>query len=135
VVEYSTASASTFIAPSQAELLAEEILPALEEAPRGLTRTGVRDLFNRNRGGDEINAALSLLNARGLAEMRRERGASFNPVERWFATRQQSLPSKSPPTSPHHSASANEPEPLSAPEGPTATGDPSAAPELNEPPG
>ena len=64
---------------------ADRILEALRAAPEGLTRTKIRDLFERNRSALEIDAALTALEERGLARRVSEPTAG-RPIERWFAT-------------------------------------------------
>ena len=62
--------------------LADEIYRALLEEPTGLTRSGIRDLFNRNRSSKDIGHALQSLAATGRVnvERRHERG---RPAEIW----------------------------------------------------
>ena len=40
---------------------------ALRQAPNGLSRTDIRDLFARNRKGEDLERALNLLAERGHA--------------------------------------------------------------------
>jgi DNA-binding IclR family transcriptional regulator len=63
---------------------ADRILQALRAAPNGLTRTEIRDLFDRNRNASEINGALTVLEERGLARRVPEATAG-RPIERWIA--------------------------------------------------
>ncbi len=52
---------------------AEKILTALKDNQEtGLTRTEIRDLFDRHISNEKLNAALSLLLENGLAEPRKE---------------------------------------------------------------
>ena len=62
--------------------LADEIYRALLEEPTRLTRSGIRDLFNRNRSSKDIGHALQSLAATGRVnvERRHERG---RPAEIW----------------------------------------------------
>jgi hypothetical protein len=46
---------------------AELILEGLRNGPDGLTRTEIRDLFGRNRSGEQIDRALAVLTVRSLA--------------------------------------------------------------------
>jgi hypothetical protein len=63
---------------------ADKILQALRAAANGLTRTEIRDLFERNRSTTEINVALTALDERGLARRVSEVTAG-RPIERWIA--------------------------------------------------
>jgi uncharacterized protein DUF3987 len=63
---------------------ADKILQALRAAPDGLTRTAIRDLFERNRNASEINVALTALEERGLAR-RVSEVTGGRPIERWIA--------------------------------------------------
>jgi hypothetical protein len=62
---------------------ADRIRQALRAAPNGLTRTEIRDLFERNRSALEINAALIALEERGLAR-RVSESTLGRPTERWM---------------------------------------------------
>jgi hypothetical protein len=65
--------------------VADAILAALRAHPDGLTRTDIRDLFQRNKRAYQIEAALALLQDGGRA--RREiRPTGGRSQERWFAT-------------------------------------------------
>jgi hypothetical protein len=64
---------------------ADRILSKLRKESCGLTRTQIRDLFARNRGETQIDAALNYLQQRGLAVSSEER-TEGRPVERWRAT-------------------------------------------------
>jgi hypothetical protein len=62
---------------------ADKILSAFKVAgEHGLSRTEIRDLFQRNKPGDEIDAALSVLATKRLARMTTE-----GRTTRWFASR------------------------------------------------
>ena len=65
--------------------VADQILKALRDAPGGLTRNDLRDLFGRHRSSEEIGAALRILGERALVEPEKENSGG-RPVERWFAT-------------------------------------------------
>jgi hypothetical protein len=66
--------------------MADDILSALRNAPDGCTRTQLRDLFGRNRSGEEIGRALAVLLEAGLVRLVRDETGG-RPAERWFATR------------------------------------------------
>lgn len=82
---YAAASARWTFGDSLGDPLADEICRALLEAPAGLTRSEVRDLFSRNRSSKDIGHALGRLVAAGRVsvERRQERG---RPAEVWRAT-------------------------------------------------
>lgn len=61
---------------------ADTILAALRSAPGGLTRTGINDLFGRNRPTERVTMALRLLEEQGLATLYREQTGG-RPRERW----------------------------------------------------
>jgi hypothetical protein len=65
--------------------LAEQIHAALTRSPDGLTRTQLRDLFARNRSGQQIEQALASLAAAGRASGRQAATAG-RPAELWSAT-------------------------------------------------
>lgn len=65
----------------------DEIAAALRGAGAdGLTRSQIRDVFNRNVERDRLNTALRLLSENGLAFYRKEKGEANKPIERWFWT-------------------------------------------------
>jgi len=64
--------------------MTNKLLEALKEAPQGLTRTNIRDLFNKNSDKDSINRALKCLKDASLAWCRHERTSGPKSVERWF---------------------------------------------------
>jgi len=67
--------------------VADEILRALRNSPAGLTRTQIRDLFNRNVKAGKVQPALELLKRCGLArlELANSEPGGGRPPERWFA--------------------------------------------------
>jgi Protein of unknown function (DUF3987) len=70
------------------DVTADKILSGLRSAPDGLTKTGISELFDRNRNKVEIDRALSVLREFGLAETRPGQITSGGPgrsAERWFA--------------------------------------------------
>jgi transcription initiation factor IIE alpha subunit len=52
-----------------------------------MTRTDIRDHFQKNRSAAEIGRALGVLQEHGLARVERKRESEdgFNLTERWFA--------------------------------------------------
>ncbi len=65
--------------------MADEILIALRQAADGLTRTEIRDLFGRNKDREQINTALEVIAANGLAQMTKDQNTGGKPAERWTA--------------------------------------------------
>lgn len=67
--------------------IADDLVRALRAAgDSGMTRTEIRDLFRRNRSGEQIGRALGLLRTQGRITARREE-TEGRPVERWFIAR------------------------------------------------
>ena len=68
--------------------MADAILRQLRGSEGGLTRTDIREYFQRNKSSLEISTALNGLRERGLAHMvcRRESQNQKRPTERWYAT-------------------------------------------------
>lgn len=82
--EYSEASARFIFGEALGDPLADEIRKALRNNPEGLTRTEIRDIFKRNRKGEEIEKALCVLAQCGLAEPVRDQASEEGrPAERW----------------------------------------------------
>jgi hypothetical protein len=82
--EYCEASARYIFGQRLGDPVADELLSALRKHAQGMTRTEIRDWFQRNRKVQEIDRALLLLSKQGL--IRREDSQSGGrPVERWFA--------------------------------------------------
>jgi hypothetical protein len=87
VWEYCESAAAFVFGDLLGDPVADEIARALQHAgPEGMTRTGIRDLFGRNRAGDRIGAALALLATQGRARME-TRKTSGHPAEVWVATK------------------------------------------------
>jgi hypothetical protein len=61
LADYASTSATWALAHSTTDPLAADILSALAHTPAGLTRTQIRDLFNRNQPAARIDAALAAL--------------------------------------------------------------------------
>lgn len=85
VWDYAAASARWVFGDSLGLPLADEICRALLEQPAGLTRSGIRDLFSRNRSSKDIGNALASLAAAGRASVER-RHDHGRPAEVWRAT-------------------------------------------------
>jgi hypothetical protein len=64
--------------------VADELLRLLRASPNGLTRTEMRDYFQRHESADRIARALGLLLQHKLAR-REEESTGGRPSERWFA--------------------------------------------------
>jgi hypothetical protein len=64
--------------------VADELLRLLRACPNGLTRTDIRDYFQRNASADRIGRALGVLLQHGLARCERQETGG-RPTERWFA--------------------------------------------------
>jgi hypothetical protein len=67
--------------------MADEILRALRQRQKGMTRTEIRDLFGRNYTAYRLAKALGLLERYELAFHRPESDTGGRPAERWFAVR------------------------------------------------
>ena len=65
--------------------IADQILTALKGKPEGMTRTEIRDFFNRNIPKEKITAALSTLQGANLIKQEKNRSSRGRPIERWFA--------------------------------------------------
>jgi hypothetical protein len=85
VWDFCEASARYIFGDALGNPVADRILQALRAARDGMTRTEIRDVFDRNRGSSEISVALTALEERGLAQRASEVTAG-RPIERWIAT-------------------------------------------------
>ena len=83
---YCEASAHFVFGDATGEPVADEILGALIGAPRGLSRTEIRDLFSRHKPSAHIENSLSTLERTGLAHKFKKRTGGA-PVEVWVASR------------------------------------------------
>ena len=63
----------------------DKLYDAIRLAPKGMTRTQIRDYFNRHKQKGEIDRALSRLVALGHVEVVREETGG-RPAERYIAT-------------------------------------------------
>lgn len=83
VWEYASSSAGFVFGSSLGDLVADEILRAVRSAGQdGMTRTQIRDLFQRNCSVARIGAALDLLVRRNLVK-RRTQETGGRPSEVW----------------------------------------------------
>lgn len=70
---YAEASCAYVFGDSLGDANADRLLAALREAPDGMDRSAIRDLFKRNLPRDRMNALLSLLVQNELVESRTEK--------------------------------------------------------------
>jgi hypothetical protein len=101
VVGYAEASARYVFDEATGDGLADEILAALRCRPPGMTRTELRDFFDRNKSGEDIVRALEMLRSQGLASAVSEKTGG-RPTERWIArsTTETTLTTKAPAATP-----------------------------------
>jgi hypothetical protein len=85
VRKYSEDSVRVIFGDALSNPVAERIRNALYDAPGGLTRTDLRDLFRGHRNSSEITTALQILCEQGLAEFELEETGG-RTAERWFAS-------------------------------------------------
>ena len=71
--------------------IADRILDELKERQQGMTRSDIRELFDRKVPSPRIEAALSLLAQYELAHSTKER-TTGRPAERWFAKSKRAAP-------------------------------------------
>jgi hypothetical protein len=83
--EYCEQSCEWLFGDTLGDPVADDILAALRQRPEGMTRTEIRDLFQRNRSSDQIGSALVLLLKSGRVRME-TKASGGRPVETWFAT-------------------------------------------------
>jgi len=81
-------SETAYRAEAGGDGMADAILHQLRGSEGGMTRTDIREYFQRNKSSLEISTALNGLRERGLAHMvcRRESQNQKRPTERWYAT-------------------------------------------------
>jgi hypothetical protein len=84
VWRYCEASAAFIFGNSLGDQTADAILQALQNRPEGMTRTDLRDLFDRHKSAGEISRALGVLVQCGLVVSETDRETGGRPVERWF---------------------------------------------------
>ncbi len=83
--KYCEDSAEAIFGTALGNQVADQILKALGNAPEGLTRNDLRELFGRHRSSEEIGTALRILSEHALVEFEKETTGG-RPVERWFAS-------------------------------------------------
>ena len=85
--EYLDQSCEVIFEDAIGDPVADEILRALRNNLEGLTRTQIRDLFNRNVKAGKVQPALDLLHKSGLARVAIDgtESGGGRPTERWFA--------------------------------------------------
>lgn len=87
VWDYSQRSAEFLFGDVLGDPIADFLLAQLRAAePEGMTRTDIRDAFARNASKEQIDAALQMLAAQGLA-FSDKRQTSGRPAEVWRATK------------------------------------------------
>lgn len=87
VWDYAEASARFIFGEALGDPVADRILEALRQAPEGLTRTDISNLFGRNQSAKRIVYALETLLGTNLARVEKETDVKGGrPTERWFAT-------------------------------------------------
>lgn len=84
VWRYAEASARYVFGTALGDPVADEILRALQGSPSGLSRTDIRDLFQRHKSKAVMGRALLLLADQGLAHSENI-GTGGRPVEQWYA--------------------------------------------------
>ena len=83
--KYCEDSAQFIFGAATGNQVADRILKALRNAPAGLTRTEIRDLFGGHKSSKDTDGALNVLAGRNLAACVKE-GSGGRAVERWTAT-------------------------------------------------
>ena len=83
--EYVEASAKFVFGDSLGDPVADDILRALKTAPDGLSRTDLRELFQRHQSSERVGQALALLAQHQRARMETRTDTGGRPAERWYA--------------------------------------------------
>ena len=91
VWRYSFDSARHIFGAATGNSLADQTLGALKGSPDGLTKTALRDHFQRNRSAEELDRALHFLEKHGLVRRNEEQTAG-RVATRWFATNPENVP-------------------------------------------
>jgi hypothetical protein len=86
--DYCERSAAFVFGDKLGDPTADELLRALRATPDGMSRTGIRDHFGRNKSASEIGRALGVLARQGLAHSDTVKGeGGGRPVETWTAAK------------------------------------------------
>ena len=83
--EYVEASARYVFGDSLGDPIADDILRALKNAAQGLTRTELRELFQRHQSSERVGQALALLLRHHRARTETHTDTGGRPAERWYA--------------------------------------------------
>jgi hypothetical protein len=83
--DYAARSATWALGDATGDPLAEQIHAALTNQPQGMTRTELRDLFQRHQTGERLDQALHALTTTGRARRTKILTAG-RPAELWTAT-------------------------------------------------
>lgn len=84
---YCEDSARFIFGDAMGDATVDDILRELRSHPEGMTRTDIREYFQRHKSSAEIGRALGVLQEYGLTRMERsrERQDQIRPTERWYA--------------------------------------------------
>ena len=82
---YSEESCRWIFGDALGDPLADAILSQLRSRAQGMTRTEIREFFQRNKSSAQIQAALDLLREHGVARFELEESDGIRRAERWFA--------------------------------------------------
>lgn len=86
VWEYAEESARYIFGDAIGDADADKVLEELKGCEEGMTRTEIRDLFGRNRSGEELDRIMEVLADAGRIRVTKHReNGSKKPVERWYA--------------------------------------------------
>jgi hypothetical protein len=86
VWEYAEESARYIFGDAIGDADADKVLEELKACEEGMTRTEIRDLFGRNRSGEELDRIMEVLAEAGRIRVTKHReNGSKKPVERWHA--------------------------------------------------
>jgi hypothetical protein len=85
--DYCEASARYIFGVAPADVDEAVIMGALREAPEGLTRSAINDLFHGKKSGKEIAELLGRMLTKGIVHRRKGESRGGRPPEFWFAGR------------------------------------------------
>ena len=89
--EYVEASARYVFGDSMGDPIADDILRALRNAPDGLSRNDIRELFQRHQSSGRIGQALALLLQHGRVRVE-QKNTSGRPAEWWHIAKPYASP-------------------------------------------